>query len=39
MTANLADDPARSRDLARLRDLTSPHLPHPLRPSARRSPT
>lgn len=29
MTANPADDPARSRDLARLRDLTSPHLPYP----------
>ena len=28
MTANPADDPARARDLARLRDLTSPHLPH-----------
>ena len=32
MTANPADDPARSRDLARLRDLTSPHLPHPAAP-------
>jgi hypothetical protein len=32
MTANAADDPARSRDLARLRDLTSPHLPHPAAP-------
>ena len=39
MTANPADDPARSRDLARLRDLTSPHLPHLAGPSARRSPT
>jgi hypothetical protein len=29
MTANPAGDTARSRDLARLRDLTSPHLPHP----------
>ena len=28
MTAKPADDPARSRDLARLRSLTSPHLPH-----------
>lgn len=28
MTAKPADDPARSRDLARLRDLTSPHLPY-----------
>ena len=33
MTANPADDPARSRDLARLRDLTSPHLPHPAAPT------
>jgi hypothetical protein len=33
MTANLADDPARSRDLARLRDLTSPHLPYPAAPN------
>ena len=32
MTANPADDPARARDLARLRDLTSPHLPHPSAP-------
>ena len=32
MTANPDDDPARSRDLARLRDLTSPHLPHPSAP-------
>jgi len=32
MTANPADDPARSRDLARLRDLTSPHLPFPAAP-------
>lgn len=32
MTANPADDPARSRDLARLRDLTSPHLPYPAAP-------
>jgi hypothetical protein len=29
MTAKPADDPARSRDRARLRSLTSPHLPHP----------
>ena len=29
MTANPADDSGRSRDLARLHDLTSPHLPHP----------
>jgi hypothetical protein len=29
MTANPADDRARSRDLARLRDLTTPHLPYP----------
>jgi len=28
MTENPSDD-ARSRDLARLRDLTAPHLPHP----------
>ena len=37
MTAKPADDPARSRDLARLRDLTSPHLPYaaaPIGPSA-----
>jgi len=34
MTANSADDPARSRDLARLRDLTGPHLhlPYPAAP-------
>jgi len=32
MTANPADDPGRSRDLARLRDLTSPHLPYPAAP-------
>jgi len=32
MTANPADDPARSRDLARIRDLTSPHLPYPAAP-------
>jgi hypothetical protein len=32
MTANPADDPARSRDLARLRDLTNPHLPYPAAP-------
>lgn len=32
MTANPADDPARSRDLTRLRDLTSPHLPYPAAP-------
>jgi hypothetical protein len=29
MTASPADDPARVRDLARLRELTEPHLPHP----------
>jgi len=29
MTANPADGPARSRDLAWLRELTGPHLPHP----------
>ena len=29
MTANPADDRARSRDLARLRELTEPHLTHP----------
>jgi hypothetical protein len=28
MSANLPRDPARSRDLARLRDLIRPHLPH-----------
>ena len=27
-----ADEPARARDLARLRDLTGPHLPHPSAP-------
>jgi len=32
MTASPADDPARSRDLSRLRDLTRPHLPHPSAP-------
>jgi hypothetical protein len=32
MTAKPADDPARSRDLARLRDLTSPRLPYPAAP-------
>jgi hypothetical protein len=32
MTANPADDPDRSRDLTRLRDLTSPHLPQPAAP-------
>jgi hypothetical protein len=32
MTANPADDPARSRELARLRELTRPHLPHPAAP-------
>jgi len=32
MTANPADGPARSRDLARLRDLTSRHLPYPAAP-------
>jgi hypothetical protein len=29
MTANPGDDPARSRDLARLDELTGPHLSHP----------
>jgi hypothetical protein len=29
MTASPADDPARVRDLARLHELTEPHLPHP----------
>jgi hypothetical protein len=28
MTANPGDDPARSRDLTRLRELTSPYLTH-----------
>ena len=32
LTANPADDPDRSRDLARLRALTGPHLPHPAAP-------
>jgi hypothetical protein len=32
MTAKPADEPARSRDLARLRDLTGPHLPYPAAP-------
>jgi hypothetical protein len=32
VVANPADDHGRSRDLARLRDLTSPHLPHPAAP-------
>ena len=32
MTANSSDDPVRSRDLARLRELTSPHLPYPAAP-------
>ena len=32
MTANPADDPAHSRDVARLRDLTSPYLPYPAAP-------
>ena len=32
MTANPDDDPARPRDPARLRDLTSPHLPYPAAP-------
>ena len=32
MTANRADDPVRARDLARLRELTGPHLPHPAAP-------
>ena len=29
MTTSPPDDPARSRDLARLRELTGPRLPHP----------
>ena len=28
MTADTADDPARARDLARLRELTEPHRHH-----------
>ena len=32
MTPNPSDDPGRSRDLARLRELTGPHLPHPAAP-------
>ena len=32
MTAKPADDPARTRDLARLRDLASPHLPYAAAP-------
>lgn len=32
MTARPVDVPARSRDLARLRSLTSPHLPYPAAP-------
>jgi len=32
MAANPADDPARTRDLVRLRELTGPHLPHPTAP-------
>jgi len=32
LTANPADDQAHSRDLARLRELTGPHLPHPVAP-------
>jgi hypothetical protein len=32
MTANPADDPVRARDLARLRKLTGPYLPHPAAP-------
>jgi hypothetical protein len=28
MTTNPADDPPRTRDLARLRELTSPYLPY-----------
>lgn len=30
--ANHTEDPARSRDLARLRELTDPHLPYPNAP-------
>ena len=29
MTANPSDDPYRSRDIARVRELTSPYLPDP----------
>jgi hypothetical protein len=32
MTANRADNPARSQDLPQLRELTAPHLPHPRAP-------
>jgi len=32
MTANPDDDSARSPDLARLRELTGPHLPYPAAP-------
>jgi len=32
MTADPASDPDRSRDLARLGELTGPHLPHPAAP-------
>jgi hypothetical protein len=32
ITANPADDPERAHDLARLRELTGPHLLHPAAP-------
>jgi len=32
MTENPADDPARTGDLERLRELTEPHLAHPSAP-------
>jgi hypothetical protein len=32
VTANPDDDPARTRDLERLRELTEPHLRHPSAP-------
>ena len=32
MTSNPGDDPVRSRDLARLRELTRPHLPYSAAP-------
>jgi len=38
MTASRADDPARAHDLARLRELTEPHLPHPGAPIQRALP-
>jgi hypothetical protein len=33
MTENPVDDPARARDLARLRELTETHLAHPSAPT------